>query len=113
MVRTPRGLVRASLLMPFGDKSRLEGSGGTSLLPTDVGSRIGVMFVPTSEWMADMHFIINGVDQGPCCSEIPWKEGSLYAVVDVYGSTKRVRIVPCSSEGKILLFSRIVSFVRF
>lgn len=63
-----------------------------SVLPTDVGSRIGVMFMPNGDY-AEMHFIINGEDQGPCATEIPYREASLYAVVDVYGTTKQVRIV--------------------
>lgn len=42
---------------------------------------------------AEMHFIINGEDQGPCTKDIPYKEGALHAVVDVYGTTKQVKIV--------------------
>lgn len=42
---------------------------------------------------AQMHFIINGEDQGPCTTDIPYKEGALHAVVDVYGTTKQVKIV--------------------
>lgn len=64
-----------------------------NLLATDIGSRIGVMYVPTSENKADMHFIINGEDQGPCAREIPYQQAPIFAVVDVYGSTKRVRVV--------------------
>jgi neuralized-like protein 2 len=92
MIRTPRGLIRENKLV---GGCGVGGGGGeaSSLLPTDVGSRIGVMFVPTSEEEADMHFVINGDDQGPCARNIPFKETALYAVVDVYGSTKRVRIV--------------------
>lgn len=40
-----------------------------------------------------MHFIINGEDQGPCTKDIPYKEGALHAVVDVYGTTKQVKII--------------------
>lgn len=42
---------------------------------------------------AEMHFIINGEDQGVCSKDIPYKAGPLRAVVDVYGTTKQVRIV--------------------
>ena len=42
---------------------------------------------------AEMHFIINGEDQGPCTRDIPYKEGALHAVVDVYGTTKQVKII--------------------
>lgn len=66
------------------------------LYPTDVGSRIGVMFIPTSENRADMHFIINGEDQGPLSRDIPYRDAPLYAVVDVYGTTKKIRIIQIS-----------------
>lgn len=52
------------------------------------------MYVPqTGSDMAEMHFIINGEDQGVCGRDIPYKTGPLRAVVDVYGTTKQVRIV--------------------
>ncbi|XP_014677849.1 PREDICTED: neuralized-like protein 2 [Priapulus caudatus] len=70
----------------------LQRAGGGSVLPTDIGSRIGVMYIPAGDY-AEMHFIINGEDQGPCATEIPHREAPLYAVVDVYGTTKQVRIV--------------------
>ncbi|GAB6023769.1 Neuralized-like protein 2 [Chamberlinius hualienensis] len=62
------------------------------MLPTDVGSRIGVMYVIKGDY-AHMHFIINGEDQGPCTTDIPHLDGPLYAVVDVYGTTKKVHII--------------------
>lgn len=40
-----------------------------------------------------MHYIINGEDQGAFTKKLPYKEASLYPVVDVYGTTKQVRIV--------------------
>lgn len=40
-----------------------------------------------------MHYIINGEDQGAFTKKLPYKEAPLYAVVDVYGTTKQVRIV--------------------
>lgn len=67
-------------------------SGKAGILPTDVGSRIGVMYVPCGDH-ANMHFIINGEDQGPCATEIPYRNGPLFAVVDVYGTTKQVHII--------------------
>lgn len=65
----------------------------SSILPTDIGSRIGVMYIPTDELQAAMHFIINGEDQGACVKAIPFAQAPLYAVVDVYGTTKKVRII--------------------
>lgn len=70
------------------------GDDGTYPLPTDVGSRIGVYYRVTGESSAQMHLIINGIDQGPSAFNIPLSESPLYAVVDVYGTTKQVRIVP-------------------
>ncbi|KAL1130151.1 hypothetical protein AAG570_013089 [Ranatra chinensis] len=86
-VRTVRGPVPRSALRPP--------SPTPNILPTDVGSRIGVVYVPAprSPATAEMHFIINGEDQGPCTDDIPYRDGPLYAVVDVYGATKQVRIV--------------------
>jgi len=70
------------------------GPSDDSVLPTDVGSRIGIMYVVTGDGeTAEMHFILNGEDQGPCARGIPYKTTPLYAVVDVYGTTKQVRIV--------------------
>lgn len=90
-VRTSRGCIPRSLLRPSPT------SPAEDILPTDVGSRIGVMYVPTSGRLegdyAEMHFIINGEDQGPCTKDIPYKEGPLHAVIDVYGTTKQVRII--------------------
>lgn len=59
------------------------------------GSRIGVVYVPNpiDSTKAEMHFIINGEDQGACTKDIPYKEGPLHAVVDVYGTTKQVKII--------------------
>ena len=89
-VRTSRGSIPRSLLRPS------PSSPAEDILPTDVGSRIGVVYVPSASHgddYAEMHFIINGEDQGPCTKDIPYKEGPLHAVIDVYGTTKQVRIV--------------------
>lgn len=89
-IRTSRGIIPRNILKPV---SR-DGT-GTDILATDRGSRIGVLFVPTVQDpnRAEMHFIINGQDQGPCTKDIPYKEGALHAVVDVYGTTKQVRVI--------------------
>lgn len=89
-IRTSRGIIPRSVLRPIS-----QDSSGTDILPTDTGSRIGVLFIPTvhDPNKAEMHFIINGEDQGPCTKDIPYKEGALHAVVDVYGTTKQVKII--------------------
>lgn len=67
----------------------------SGILLTDQGSRIGVVFVPTDndKTMGEMHFIINGVDQGACTKQIPLGRAPLYVVIDVYGTTKQIRII--------------------
>lgn len=84
-IKTSRGLISRSVLRPM----------ATDMHPMDTGSRIGVIFVPTAKdkSKAQMHFIINGQDQGPSTKDIPYTEGPLHAVVDVYGTTKQVKII--------------------
>lgn len=62
------------------------------LPPTARRSRIGVLYVPKGQGLADMHIIINGEDMGASAKGIPAAE-PLYAVVDVFAATKCVRIV--------------------
>lgn len=90
-VHTSRGMVPKRLLRPTVDSS----DGNRGILPTDKGSRIGVVYVPTEadKDKGEMHFIINGVDQGPCTKEIPMDKSPLHVVIDVYGTTKQIRIV--------------------
>lgn len=83
VLRTCRGTIPLSHLK----------SSHCTVLPTETGSRVGVMYIPTSEHEADMHFIINGEDQGPCVKRIPFMEAPLHVVVDVYGATTKVKIV--------------------
>lgn len=113
VILTPRGKVHRSMLQPackmtasplrdsslqniLGRRESHSGSGEgfsqDSILPTDVGSRIGIMYKVTND-EARMHFIFNGEDQGPSDEVIPFRNGPLFAVVDVYGTTKQVRIV--------------------
>lgn len=88
-VQTSRGVIPFNALKP-----NIDGP-SQCILPTDAGSRIGIMYVPQAGCpdKAEMHFIINGEDQGVCGKDIPYKAGPLRAVVDVYGTTKQVRIV--------------------
>ncbi|OQR67141.1 neuralized protein 4-like [Tropilaelaps mercedesae] len=52
-----------------------------------VGDTVGVMWRSGGH----LHFVINGVDQGVAATDVP--EG-VYAVVDLYGRSARVSIVP-------------------
>ncbi len=107
-VYTARGAFRRHLLRPLprlraqesedgagssmnSDSSGSE-SGDSEILPTDMGSRIGLVYVIKNN-KAEMHFLINGEDQGPCEQEFPYDEKPLYPVIDVYGTTKQVRII--------------------
>ncbi|XP_060536143.1 neuralized-like protein 2 [Cylas formicarius] len=85
IIKTCRGIVPVSLLKP---PRVME-----DILPTDIGSRIGVMYLPTDSKEAEMHYIINGEDMGACVKRIPYKDAPLHVVVDVYGTTKKVRII--------------------
>lgn len=87
-IKTPRGIIPRKSLKPVSPD-------GSDVLPTDTGSRIGIMYLenPFDANKAEMHFIINGQDQGPCTKDIPYKEGPLHVVVDVYGTTKQVKII--------------------
>lgn len=114
VILTPRGKVHRSMLHPachtayrertvhdrLGPREGMGGEGFSqdSMLPTDVGSRIGIMFKVTND-VAHMHFIFNGEDQGPSEEVIPYRSGPLFAVVDVYGTTKQVRIVQLYGGG--------------
>ncbi|KAI5633550.1 neuralized domain-containing protein [Phthorimaea operculella] len=94
-VRTPRGYISKMLLRP----QTLSQKDTPGYTPHGRWQSIGVMFVPCPKVnkddadLAEMHFIINGVDQGPCTKAIPYTRGPLHAVVDVYGTTKQVKIV--------------------
>uniref|UniRef100_A0A8V5H327 Uncharacterized protein n=1 Tax=Melopsittacus undulatus TaxID=13146 RepID=A0A8V5H327_MELUD len=63
------------------------------LPPTARRSRIGVLYTPQPDGTADMHIIINGEDMGPSARQLPTAR-PLYAVVDVFASTKSVRVIP-------------------
>uniref|UniRef100_A0A3B5AZR0 NHR domain-containing protein n=1 Tax=Stegastes partitus TaxID=144197 RepID=A0A3B5AZR0_9TELE len=63
-----------------------------ALPPTARRSRIGVLYVPKGQDLADMHIVINGEDMGASAKGIPTIE-PLFAVVDVFAATKCVRIV--------------------
>ncbi|XP_043251848.1 neuralized-like protein 2 [Colletes gigas] len=86
-VQTSRGVIPFKALKPNAIDTNC-------ILPTDAGSRIGIMYVPQADSdKAELHFIINGEDQGVYGRDIPYKEGSVYVVIDVYGATKQIRII--------------------
>uniref|UniRef100_A0A3Q0R3Z8 Neuralized E3 ubiquitin protein ligase 2 n=1 Tax=Amphilophus citrinellus TaxID=61819 RepID=A0A3Q0R3Z8_AMPCI len=63
-----------------------------ALPPTARRSRIGVLYAPKGEGLADMHIVINGEDMGASAKGISTVR-PIYAVVDVFAATKCVRIV--------------------
>lgn len=83
---TSRGTFPKSILRSSSDDR-------VDMLPTDVGSRVGVLYLPCGQNMAIMHFIINGEFVIPLSRPIPYNDGPIRAVIDVYGATKRVRII--------------------
>ncbi|XP_045193811.1 neuralized-like protein 2 isoform X1 [Mercenaria mercenaria] len=95
IIHTPQGSFNRSLLLPLNRLNSVYAHfrrDHDHILPTDIGSRIGIMYKIVDNF-AEMHFIINGDDQGPCVKTIPYQSGPLYAVIDVYGTTKQVRII--------------------
>lgn len=63
-----------------------------ALPPTARRSRIGVLYTPRADGTADMHIVINGEDMGPSARNLPAAR-PLYAVIDVFASTKSVRVI--------------------
>ncbi|KAG1681673.1 Neuralized-like protein 2 [Nymphon striatum] len=78
-----------------------------NILPTDVGSRIGITYVVRGRY-AEMHFICNGEDQSQCVTQIPYNNEPLWVVVDIYGTTKKVRIVQLSGVSTLQQICRNV-----
>ncbi|XP_042317359.1 neuralized-like protein 2 [Sceloporus undulatus] len=65
----------------------------TNVLPaTARKSRIGVLYTVQQDGTADMHIVINGEDMGPSARGLPASR-PLYAVVDIFASTKSVRVI--------------------
>uniref|UniRef100_A0A8B9P298 NHR domain-containing protein n=1 Tax=Apteryx owenii TaxID=8824 RepID=A0A8B9P298_APTOW len=75
------------------------------LPPTARRSRIGVLYTPQPNGTADMHIVINGEDMGPSARGLPTAR-PLYAVVDVFASTKSVRVIQVEYGCRYLLLPR-------
>ena len=67
-------------------------SGKQQYFATSVGSRVGVTYNIMGD-KAYMHFIINGEDQGASLMEDAKSDSPFYGIVDVYGTSKQIRIV--------------------
>ncbi|XP_035223660.1 uncharacterized protein LOC118196336 [Stegodyphus dumicola] len=65
---------------------------GQHMIPGGIGNRIGVTYI-IRDGLAEMYIFFNGSVYGPCATEIPLNGDPIYAVVDLYGTTKKVRIV--------------------
>ncbi|XP_070575762.1 neuralized-like protein 2 [Ptychodera flava] len=65
---------------------------GGELLATCIGSRIGITY-EIVDGAVEMHFIINGDDQGGAIMDQADLDQPFYAMVDVYGTTKQVKII--------------------
>uniref|UniRef100_A0A4W6CWD7 Neuralized-like protein 4 n=1 Tax=Lates calcarifer TaxID=8187 RepID=A0A4W6CWD7_LATCA len=78
------------------DGNTMRNNYGCDLDSLTTGSRIGMMRSASG----DLHYYINGVDQGVACSGLPpGKERSVYAVIDLYGQCVQVSIT--SSSGPL------------
>ena len=72
--------------------------GSDNLLPTDVGSRIGIHVTAHGE----LFFFVNGLQFGPFTTDIPIQCNEVFAVVDLYGITKQIKVLQV--EGKTLSY---------
>ncbi|KAH0619375.1 hypothetical protein JD844_019424 [Phrynosoma platyrhinos] len=84
----------------------------TNVLPaTARKSRIGVLYTVQPDGTADMHIVINGEDMGPSARGLPASR-PLYAVIDIFASTKSVRVIQveygCSNVRKQMKVSDTV-----
>ena len=59
------------------------GPANMAYLPTDVGSKVGVMYVVRGD-RAEMHFIFNGEDHGIYAKDIPYRSKPLYAGIYLF-----------------------------
>uniref|UniRef100_A0A671VS71 Neuralized-like protein 4 n=1 Tax=Sparus aurata TaxID=8175 RepID=A0A671VS71_SPAAU len=76
------------------DGNTMRNNYGCDLDSLTTGSRIGMMRSATG----DLHYYINGVDQGVACSGLP-PGRDVYAVIDLYGQCVQVSIT--SSSGPL------------
>ena len=79
-----------------------------SCKPCDIESRVGLLISPSRE----LYFIINGVQFGPCAKNIPTSV-NVYVAVDLYGMTKQVRLINCTSKCCILYIFKCIKLTRF
>uniref|UniRef100_A0A8C9ZFT9 Neuralized-like protein 4 n=1 Tax=Sander lucioperca TaxID=283035 RepID=A0A8C9ZFT9_SANLU len=75
------------------DGNTMRNNYGCDLDSLTTGSRIGMMRSASG----DLHYYINGVDQGVACTGLP--SGKVYAVIDLYGQCVQVSIT--SSSGPL------------
>ncbi|TRY99349.1 hypothetical protein DNTS_014891, partial [Danionella cerebrum] len=74
------------------DGNTMRNNYGCDLDSLTTGSRIGMMRTATG----DLHYFINGLDQGVACTGLP---SEVYAVIDLYGQCVQVSIT--SSSGPL------------
>ena len=63
--------------------------GSENILPTDVGSRIGIHITVNGE----LFFFVNGTKFGPFTTDLPIQYNDVFAVVDLYGITKQIKVI--------------------
>ncbi|EDO31830.1 predicted protein [Nematostella vectensis] len=69
----------------------------SNIRPTDEGSRIGIRV----SYAGNLYFYINGKKFGPCATDLP-SDSELFVTLDVYGSTKAVKIIQCGAVPSLL-----------
>ncbi|XP_067937677.1 neuralized-like protein 2 [Watersipora subatra] len=106
LIRTSCGTLKRSLLT-LSKQSATATNQDSQLLPTDLGSRIGMMFTKNGK-KGDLYIIVNGEEYGPVAKNIPLHDGPLWPVLDVYGTTKQIQIVQLTTSETLQTLCRDV-----
>ena len=75
--------------------------GNDNVLPTDIGSRIGIHVTLKGA----LYFFVNGIQFGPFTSDVPIRYGEVFAVVDLYGITKQIRVIQVEGEMELCTYN--------
>ncbi|XKL60016.1 hypothetical protein PGB90_001032 [Kerria lacca] len=78
------------------------------LFEINTGFKIGVVYVPTNDTISELFYIINGDVLGPYAVGIPYNESPLYGVVDIFGKTKRIRVLQIQAEKSLKQMCRLI-----
>lgn len=61
-----------------------------------VGGKLGIFYIPLNDQFANLYLIINSVVLGPTATEIPYSNQPPRVIVDLYGNTRKIKIIDMS-----------------